>query len=79
MSDHITINAQILEKLGNIDGRLSGIEKAVTGNGQPGLAQKVADLEAYKNKQIGILTVLGALVTSAWGFLEYLFHYRGGK
>lgn len=42
----------------------------VNGNGQPGLKQKVEELQEWKSKQIGALAVFGAL----GGVLEYLFH-----
>lgn len=64
---------EIKEYLGNISGRLDGIEKAVLGNGQPGLAQKVEELQAAKNWTWGG----GAILAFLAGIAEYFFH-RGG-
>jgi hypothetical protein len=60
----------IKETLGRVDGRLAGLEKAVLGDGQPGLAQKVEDLQAAKNWTWGG----GAVLTFLAGLAEYLFH-----
>ena len=59
--------------------KLDNVERAVLGNGQPGLAQKVEELEAHKNRANGALMVLTVVGTGIWGALEYLFHLRGSK
>ena len=55
--------------------RLDLIERAVSGNGQPGLAQKVERLEAEKNWVRGI----GSAVVFFWGTIEWYFHRGGHK
>lgn len=67
---------KIMETLGKLDERTENIEKAVLGNGQPGLAQKVEELEAHKNRTIGGVAVLSFLLTAIWGWLEYTFHLK---
>jgi hypothetical protein len=67
--------AQIAETLGRLDERTLVIQKAVEGNGQPGLKQRVQILEDHHNKITGGVTVIGALGTVLWGFLEYMFHF----
>jgi len=53
-----------------LSARMVNVEKLVGGNGQPGLAQKVEDLEASRNRMWGI----GAAVTFIGGIAEWLFH-----
>jgi hypothetical protein len=62
--------AEILETLGRLDERTSRIDKAVNGNGQPGLAQKVEDLEASRNRLAGA----GAVGAFLIGVAEWFFH-----
>jgi hypothetical protein len=57
--------ATLSERLGRIDERLQRIERAVTGNGQPGLEQRVSGLERWR---AGIVAVVSAL-TFATGAL----------
>lgn len=68
--------AQILETLGRLDERSKQIQKDVGGNGQPGLKQRVENLEAHQNKQTGAMVVIGSLGAGAWGFMEWLFHFK---
>lgn len=67
----------IMEKLGGMEARIENIEKAVSGNGMPGLAQKVEDLQEKQNKVAGAVTVLGGIGAVVWGVLEWAFHFRG--
>jgi len=64
-----------------LSARMGGLEKAVLGDGQPGLVQKVEALEAHQNKVTGGVKVAGVVGAGLWGLLEYLFHYvgKGGK
>lgn len=50
--------------------KVEAIEKAVDGNGQPGLKQRVEALEGSHNRTVGASAVLGALS----GFVA---HYLG--
>jgi hypothetical protein len=67
--------AQIAETLGRLDERTLVIQKAVEGNGQPGLKQRVQMLEDHDSKITGGVTVITILGAGLWGFLEYLFHF----
>lgn len=53
-----------------LSARIQGLEKAVLGDGQPGLAQKVEALEASKNRVWGV----GAAITFLGGIAEWLLH-----
>lgn len=75
MDDLAALLEHIMEikvSIANSSARLTAIEKAVSGNGQPGLAQKVEDLQASKNWMWG----LGTAVTFLAGIAEWLFHRR---
>jgi hypothetical protein len=74
MDDQTVI--KVIETLGRLDERTERIEREVVGNGQPGLKQRVEDLEAAKNRTIGGIGVIGAIGTFIWGGLEYIFHFR---
>jgi len=63
---------KIFETLGRLDERTENIERAVLGNGQVGLKQKVEDLEASRNRVWGV----GAAVTFIGGIVEYLIHRK---
>jgi hypothetical protein len=67
--------AQIAETLGRLDERTLVIQRAVEGNGQPGLKQRVQTLEEHHNKITGGVTVIGVLGAGLWGFLEWVFHF----
>lgn len=56
--------------IGNIDTRLGGLERAVTGNGQPGLVQKVESLDGSRKWFAGA----GAAITFLLGVAEWLIH-----
>ena len=66
--------AQMAETLGRLDERTLAIQRAVEGNGQPGLKQRVQILEEHHNKITGGVTVIGVLGAGLWGFLEWIFH-----
>lgn len=69
--------SKIAETLGRLDARMENIEKAVLGNGQPGLIQRITTIEAQNSKFMGGISVLGVLGAGVWGFFEWLFHMRG--
>jgi hypothetical protein len=72
--------SQIAETLGRLDERTLVIQRAVEGNGQPGLKQRVQTLEEHHSKITGGVTVIGVLGAGLWGFLEWIFHfYKGGS
>lgn len=71
--------AKIAETLGRLDERTERIERDLLGNGQPGIKQRVEDLEAHQNRVLGAFGILGGLGATLWGILEYLFHFKGGK
>lgn len=52
--------------------------KDISGNGQPGLRQRIESLEDSKNKIIGGAAVTGVVGTIIWGLLEYIFHFKRG-
>lgn len=52
--------------------KIDNIDRAVNGNGQPGLAQKVEELQASKNRMYG----LGAAITFLSAVGEWLLHRR---
>lgn len=55
-----------------LSARMGSLEKAVLGDGQPGLAQKVESLEASRNRVWGI----GSAVVFIGGIAEYFFHRK---
>lgn len=65
-----TQREEVARLLGAIDARLANIEKLVGGNGQPGLKQKVEDLEAANNRTKGAFAVIAFI----GGVLEWLLH-----
>jgi hypothetical protein len=65
---------QLMLMLGGIDARLDTIEKAVSGNGTPGLSQRVNDLEASRDRIWGA----GLLGSFLLGLVEFFWHKRGG-
>ena len=71
--------AQIAETLGRLDERTLVIQRAVEGNGQPGLKQRVQTLEEHQSKITGGVTVIGILGASLWGFLEWAFNFYSKK
>jgi len=72
--------AEMFRLLGQLDERTERMDRVLSGNGQPGLVQKVEALEEHKNKVTGAVTVIGLIGTGVWGFLEYVFHAaKGGK
>jgi hypothetical protein len=71
MDDHII---ELTAAVSRIEAKVESIDRGVNGNGQPGLKQRVEDLEASKNRMWGMGTA-GAFLL---GVAEYLFH-RGGK
>ena len=74
LDDHLIF---LTSAVARIEARLTNIEKAIAGNGMPGLVQKVEALEQHQSKITGGVTVIGVLGASLWGFLEYLFHFYG--
>lgn len=66
---------EIAHTLGRMESNQDQMKSAVMGNGQPGLKQRVENLEEQKNKVMGGLAVVGVLAAGLWGFLEYIFHY----
>jgi len=64
--------AAIMQTLGELKQSVDTIEKEVTGNGQPGLRQRVEDLEASKNRLWGI----GGAITFIGGIAEYFIHRK---
>lgn len=69
-----TDNIHLYQLLGEIKADLAAIKHEVAGNGQPGLRQRVEDLEASRNKVwggLGVLTALGSVI-------EWLIH-RGAR
>ena len=65
--DHIIA---LTAAVARIEAKLDGISRDVSGNGQPGLVQKVEDLEASRNRMWGA----GAVLTFLGGVAEWLFH-----
>lgn len=61
---------QIKERQASLFEKVENIEKAVGGNGQPGLMQKVEELQASKNRIWGAGTVLAVLAGAAEWFLH---------
>ena len=77
MSDPLDLLPHILDiKVGQakLDTRMASIEKAVVGNGQPGLAQKVEGLEAVTNRLWGVGAVVTTIGAGLLSLLEYAFH-----
>lgn len=62
---------KIVEKLGKMEGTLDIVKNAVLGNGQPGLSQKVEDLQKDRN----ILYGGGGLLMALSSILEYFHHF----
>lgn len=52
--------------------KLDVIDKVINGNGQPGLVQKVGNLENNKNWLWG----MGTAVSAVAGMFEWLFHRK---
>jgi hypothetical protein len=72
--------AKVFEALGGLKSQIESIERAVSGNGMPGLKQKVEILEANQNKAAGAIGLLMAFGGILWAVLEYVFHFvKGGK
>jgi hypothetical protein len=69
MDDHIV---ELAAAVARIEAKLDVIDRGVNGNGQPGLKQKVEDLEASKNRVWGV----GAAVTFFAGLAEWLLHRK---
>ena len=69
---------KVMLKLGELSADMSTVKKAVSGNGQPGLVQRVESLEAGRNYLLGGMAVLTAIGASVWGFLEWVFHFSKG-
>ena len=64
------------ETIGRLDGNMEIIKNAVLGDGQPGLIQRVGELEGSRNKMWGF----GSAVTFMLGILEWVLHRNwGGK
>lgn len=70
---------KIMETLGRLDARSALMEKAVLGNGTPGLTQRVDELEADAERRKGAMKVIGVIAAGFWALLEYLFHIKGAK
>ena len=70
---------EIMKTLGRLDERSERMEKVVSGNGMPGLVQRVEKLEATENQRRGARKLIVLIGGGLWGLLEYLFHMRGGK
>lgn len=66
---------KIMEILGRLDERTERTDKEISGNGQPGLKQRVSDLEASKNRLWGF----GSATLALGGAFEFLWHYLKGK
>ena len=71
-----TQTLKVMQLLGKLDERTAIMQKAIEGNGQKGLTQRVEELEAHRNRELGALAVLGTAGTMLWSGLEYWFHYR---
>jgi hypothetical protein len=69
---------KIVETLGRLDERSEKLEKLLSGNGQPGIVQRVTDLEAHQNRVIGGFAVIGAIGAGLWSVLEWAFHFSKG-
>lgn len=69
--DHLI---DIKQTLAGQNEKLDALERAVLGNGQPGLTQRVETLEGAKNRLWGA----GAVVTFLAGLAEF-FRIRGGR
>ena len=70
---------KILETLGRLAGEAAAanaradlIAKEVNGNGQPGIRQRVDDLEASKNRIWGALGAVSFLA----GLVEFFLHHK---
>lgn len=66
----MTLLTDIKESIGNLSGRLALIERDISGNGQPGLTQRVESLEGTRSRVWGAFGVLSGLA----GLLEWLTH-----
>ena len=64
--------AKMIEMLGRIDSKTEALERAILGNGQPGLTQRVQDLEESRARMWGATAVLGTLA----GIAEWFFHRK---
>jgi len=70
----MTENQALLEALGSIKKSIENLEKAVLGNGQPGLSQKVQDLEVNQGKVVGGGLVISGLL-ALWQFIHGFLHH----
>lgn len=74
-----TIDEHVIDlvaAVARIESKIGDLDKNLNGNGQPGLQQRVQDLEASKNRTVGAIAVLGTIGTGIWGLLEYVFHVK---
>ena len=69
IDDHVIA---LTAAVARIESKLDAIDKGVNGNGQPGLAQKVEELEASKNRAWGV----GTAVAFLGGLAEWFFHRK---
>lgn len=65
-------NIALAAAVARIEAKVDAIDRSVNGNGQPGLVQKIEELEASKNRIWGV----GAALTFIGGVAEYLFHRK---
>ncbi len=56
-------------RLSHIEAVLERVEKAMSGNGQPGLIQRVGSLESWRGYITGATAILTALVAVFGGLL----------
>jgi len=64
----------LLEALGAIKKSIENLEKAVLGNGQPGLSQKVQELEVNQGKVVGGGLVVSGLL-ALWQLIHGILHH----
>lgn len=76
-----TSNTDLAEKLGEISGQLKELRNIVVGeDGSGGLRQEIKHLTSLRDKGLGVLLVLGLLMTVLGGTLkEWVGHVLGAS
>jgi len=63
---------KIMETLGRLDERTELLVREIQGGEQPGIRQKIEDLQASRNRLWGGLSVLSLF----GGLVEYFIHHK---
>lgn len=69
-SDVLSHIIELKESVGRIEQKVDTAVRAIEGNGQPGLRQRVESLESDRSKMWGV----GAAVTFVGGAFEFMAH-----